>query len=79
MRVDPGRFPRLSQVQDVTWAATPMRYVFELDPPTPELIGNVRIAAFSHDRVLLIDTEEYGLSAFPGGTLELVAEIRTNG
>ncbi len=71
MAIDPARYPRLSSgVREVTWGATPMRFLFELEPPNPELIGNVRCAGFSADRAVLIDTEEFGITAFPGGTLE---------
>jgi hypothetical protein len=47
-----------------------MRFVFEPEPPVPELVGNVRCACFSGDEIILIETEEFGLSAFPGGVLE---------
>jgi GrpB-like predicted nucleotidyltransferase (UPF0157 family) len=47
-----------------------MRYAFEPEPPEAELIGNVRCACFSGDKVLVIETVEFGLSAFPGGMLE---------
>lgn len=52
------------------WGSTKVRFVFEPEPPVPELIGNVRCACFSGERVVLIETEEFGLSAFPGGVLE---------
>lgn len=66
----PGLYPRLASVQEATWGSTRMRFVFEPEPPVPELVGNVRCACFSSERVLIIDTEEFGLSAFPGGILE---------
>lgn len=70
-RVGDARYPLLSSgIQEVTWGSARMRFVFELEPPTPELIGNVRAVGFSAERVLLIDTAEFGVSAFPGGTLE---------
>jgi 8-oxo-dGTP diphosphatase len=47
-----------------------MRFGFEPEPPVAELTGNVRCACFSGDEVVLIETEEFGPSAFPGGMLE---------
>ncbi len=70
MALDPVRYPELTSPQEVTWGSTRMRYRFELQPSDPTLISNVRCAAFVGDRLVLIDTEEYGVSAFPGGTLE---------
>jgi 8-oxo-dGTP diphosphatase len=75
--IDPARYPRLASQQDVTWGSTKLRLRFELDPPDPDLISNVRCAAFVGDRVVLIETEEFGLSAFPGGTLEAGEEWST--
>ena len=68
--LDPLRYPLLTGWHEVTWGSSKMRYAFELEPPDPALISNVRCAAFVGDRVVLIDTEEFGLSVFPGGTLE---------
>jgi 8-oxo-dGTP diphosphatase len=72
MAIDPARYPLLFRgVQETTWwGGTTMRFVFEPEPPISELIGNVRCACFSGDRVVVIKTEEFGLSAFPGGVLE---------
>ena len=71
MAIDPARYPSLfSGVQETTWSDTTMRFVFEPVSPIPELIGNVRCACFSSDRVVVIETEEFGLSALPGGVLE---------
>ena len=67
---DPGRYPSLTSMQEATWGSTTMRFTFELEPPEAQLVSNVRCACFSGDRMLLIDTEEFGLSAFPGGLLE---------
>lgn len=68
---DPARYPLLfSGVRETLWGDARMRFVFEPEPPTPELVGNVRCACFCDDRVLVIETEEFGLSAFPGGVLE---------
>jgi 8-oxo-dGTP pyrophosphatase MutT (NUDIX family) len=47
-----------------------MRFSFEPLPPEEGMIANVRCAAFVGERVVVIDTAEFGLSAFPGGTLE---------
>jgi 8-oxo-dGTP diphosphatase len=52
------------------WGSTLMRFRFDPDHPDEAAISNVRCAAFVADRVVVIDTEEFGLSAFPGGTLE---------
>jgi 8-oxo-dGTP diphosphatase len=68
--IDPAAYPLLFRQQEVEWGTTPMRLLFELEPPVPELVGNIRMAAFSIDRVLVIDTREFGPSAFPGGMLE---------
>jgi 8-oxo-dGTP diphosphatase len=68
--VDPERYPLLVSEQEAMWGSTRMRFVFEIEPPTLELVANVRCAGFSDERVLLIRTEEFGLSAFPGGVLE---------
>lgn len=68
--IERARYPLLFQEQKVMWGTTAMRLVFELEPPIPELVSNVRMAAFSGDRVLVIDTREFGVSAFPGGMLE---------
>jgi len=68
--VDPLRYPLLAAPQEVTWGSAVMRFLFDRDPPDAGLISNVRCAAFVGDHVVLIDTEEFGLSAFPGGTLE---------
>jgi 8-oxo-dGTP pyrophosphatase MutT (NUDIX family) len=57
-------------MQEATWASTKMRFVFESEPPEAELVSNVRCACFVADRVLVIVTEEFGLTAFPGGLLE---------
>jgi 8-oxo-dGTP diphosphatase len=71
---DPGRYPLLSSVQETMWGSTRMRFVFELEPPVLDLVSNVRCACFSGDLVTVIETEEFGLSAFPGGLLELGEE-----
>jgi 8-oxo-dGTP diphosphatase len=68
--IDPQRFPLLVGWHEVNWGSTLMRYRFDLEAPEPAMIGNVRCAAFVGDRVVLIDTDEFGLSGFPGGTLE---------
>jgi len=47
-----------------------MRYEFDHEPADGALISNVRCAAFVDDRVVVIETEEFGLSTFPGGMLE---------
>lgn len=65
-----ARYPLLASMQEVMWGSARMRFRFELQPPEDEHVGNVRCAAFSGNRVLVIDTEEWGLTAFPGGTLE---------
>lgn len=70
MTVDPNRYPLITSMTEAMWGSTKVRYVFEPDPPVPELIGNVRCACFSGERVVLIESEEFGLSAFPGGLLE---------
>jgi 8-oxo-dGTP diphosphatase len=57
-------------MQETMWGQTKMRFVFESEPPVAELTGNVRCACFSGNEVVLIETEEFGLSAFPGGMLE---------
>lgn len=67
---DPGRYPLLSSVQEAMWGSTRMRFVFEPEPPVLDLVSNVRCACFSGETVTLIETEEFGLSAFPGGLLE---------
>jgi 8-oxo-dGTP diphosphatase len=67
---DPAQYPMLASMQEATWGSTKMRFVFEQEPPYAELIGNVRCACFVGDQVLVIDTEEFGLSAFPGRVLE---------
>jgi 8-oxo-dGTP diphosphatase len=68
--VDPARYPLLASFQEVNWGTTSMRFRFDTEPPDPSLISNVRCAAFVGDRIVLIDTEEFGLVCFPGGTLE---------
>jgi 8-oxo-dGTP diphosphatase len=68
--VDPRRYPLLVGPQEVMWGSTKMQYEFELEAPDAALISNVRSAAFVGQRVVLIDTEEFGLAAFPGGVLE---------
>jgi len=68
--VDPNRYPLITSMTEAMWGSTKVRYVFEPDPPVPELIGNVRCACFSGERVMLIESKEFGLSAFPGGMLE---------
>jgi 8-oxo-dGTP diphosphatase len=70
MSIDRDRFPRLASTQYATWANTRMRLLFEPLPPDENLIGNVRFAGFSGDQILLIDTEDFGPSTFPGGVLE---------
>lgn len=65
-----AHYPLLASMQEVMWGSARMRFRFELQPPEDEHVGNVRCAAFSGNRVLVIDTEEWGLTAFPGGTLE---------
>lgn len=65
-----AHYPLLTSIQEVMWGSARMRFRFELQPPEDEQVGNVRCAAFSGNRVLVIDTEEWGLSAFPGGMLE---------
>lgn len=73
MTIDPVRFPRLSSgVQETIWDSGPMRFVFELEPPTPELIGNVRCAGFSADIAQIRDRDPWDAEL-----LELVAEIRS--
>jgi 8-oxo-dGTP diphosphatase len=67
---DLRRYPLLASMHEATWASTKMRFVFEPEPPDADLVGNVRCACFVGDQVLVIDTEEFGLSAFPGGVLE---------
>jgi 8-oxo-dGTP pyrophosphatase MutT (NUDIX family) len=67
---DPLRYPRLVSMQESTWGEAEMRFIFEPEPPVPELVGNVRCACFSGDQVVVIETEEFGLSSFPGGMLE---------
>jgi ADP-ribose pyrophosphatase YjhB (NUDIX family) len=67
---DLARFPQLASVQEAMWGSARMRFVFEPEPPDIELVGNVRCACFLDERVLVIKTEEFGLSAFPGGVLE---------
>lgn len=64
------RYPLLASMQEVMWGSARMRFRFELEPPEDEHVGNVRCAAFSGNRVLVIDTEEWGVTAFPGGMLE---------
>lgn len=64
------RYASLVGMHETTWGRATMRFRFEPLPPEASLLSNVRCAVFSNDRVLLIDTEEFGLSAFPGGTLE---------
>lgn len=59
-----------SGTREATWGAAEIRFVFELEPPVPELVSGVRCAGFAGDRVLMINTQEFGVSAFPGGTLE---------
>jgi 8-oxo-dGTP diphosphatase len=68
--IDPARYPLLASFQEVTWGTTQMRFRFDAEPPDPDLISNVRCAAFVGDRVVLIETEEFGLTCFPGGTLD---------
>jgi GrpB-like predicted nucleotidyltransferase (UPF0157 family)/8-oxo-dGTP pyrophosphatase MutT (NUDIX family) len=68
--VHPDRYPLLTSIQEATWGSAKMRFVFEPEPPVPGLVGNVRCAGFSGHRVLVIETVEFGLSAFPGGMLE---------
>lgn len=68
--VDPAHHPLLASVREAMWGSTKMRFRFEPELPVPELIGNVRCACFSGAHVLVIETEEFGLSAFPGGMLE---------
>lgn len=70
MPIDLADYPLIANMHDVMWGTVPIRLVFELEPPAPELLTNARMAAFSGGRVVLIETEEYGLSAFPGGLLE---------
>jgi 8-oxo-dGTP diphosphatase len=67
---DPGRYPLLSSVQEAMWGSTRMRFGFEPEPPALDLVSNVRCACFSGDTVTVIEAEEFGLSAFPGGMLE---------
>lgn len=67
--IDRSQYPLLSREQEARWDGARVCFVFELDLPIPHLVGNVRMAAFSGDRVLVIDTMEFGPSAFPGGTL----------
>lgn len=64
------RYPLLSSVQEARWGAAGVRFAFELDPPLEKRVAGVRCAAFSGGRVVVIDTAEFGRSAFPGGTLE---------
>jgi ADP-ribose pyrophosphatase YjhB (NUDIX family) len=64
------RHPLLNSMQEVMWGATAMRFRFELDAPVAELVGNVRCASFCGEEVIVIDSEEFGVSAFPGGVLE---------
>jgi ADP-ribose pyrophosphatase YjhB (NUDIX family) len=68
--VDGRRHPLLIGRHDVMWDTTRIRYEFALERADPALISNVRCAAFVDHRVVLIDTEESGLSALPGGMLE---------
>lgn len=70
MTVDLNRYPLITSVTEVMWGSTKVRVVFEPEPPVAELIANVRCACFSGEYVVLIETEEFGLSAFPGGVLE---------
>jgi 8-oxo-dGTP diphosphatase len=67
---DPARYPLLASMQEATWGSTKMRFVFESERPEADLVGNVRCACFVGDQVVVIDTEEFGVSAFPGGVLE---------
>lgn len=67
---DPERYLLLASMQEATWGSTKMRYVFESERPEADLVGNVRCTCFVGDQVLVIDTEEFGLTAFPGGVLE---------
>jgi ADP-ribose pyrophosphatase YjhB (NUDIX family) len=57
-------------MQEATWDSNKMRFTFEPEPPEGSLLSNVRCACFLGDRMLLVDTEEFGPSAFPGGLLE---------
>jgi 8-oxo-dGTP pyrophosphatase MutT (NUDIX family) len=68
--VNLDRYPLLASVQGARWDVAEVRFAFELEPPLEELVAGVRCAGFSGGRVLVIDTEEFGRSAFPGGTLE---------
>jgi 8-oxo-dGTP diphosphatase len=68
--IDDAWYALVFRQREVMWGTTPVRLVFELDEPVPELVSNVRMVAFSGDRVLMIDAREFGLSAFPGGMLE---------
>lgn len=71
MTTDRARYPRLSRARGKRRGARPRYgFLFELEPPVPELLSGVRCAAFAGDRVLMINTQEFGVSAFPGGTLE---------
>lgn len=65
-----ARYPRLFEPDETTWGHIHLRYVFEMGPPPPHLIGNVRFVGFKGDRVLAIRTREFGWSLLPGGTLE---------
>lgn len=64
------RYELLSTEQVARWGRDEVRLVFEPDPPDEDLVAGVRCAAFSGDRVVVIDTAEFGRSVFPGGTLE---------
>jgi 8-oxo-dGTP pyrophosphatase MutT (NUDIX family) len=60
----------LSSEQEARWDTADVRFAFELEPPLETCVAGVRCAAFSGERVVVIDTAEFGRSVFPGGTLE---------
>ncbi len=68
--IDRARYPGLFDEFVPPWSHRRLRLVFELEPPDPALITNVRVLCFVGDDVVLITTAEFGPVGLPGGTLE---------